>query len=702
MSRVSINRPLAASAQLTALLATCALAALPACDDAEGPEAPQPTGGATTPPTGGATTPPTGGATPPTGGATPPMGGGYVPPTDDAGRCFQECLTLFSCDPTPAETCGHDAQAALATRCELGCAGGEAAAIRAAAAGGCASGSALVGAAGLTCVDNTACEGVSCASGEGCEAGACVAWSCAPDMYDASGNDTREAASTLTFAPAALTALTLCERDVDWYAFDLPANSSLRLDLSFAHAEADIDAKLYLDDELSPEQTSASSTDNERLVVLPADANRRVYLEVSVYGGFDEEGGSAVAPARYSLYVSTNLPAPICRSSSQCTEGDICNGAGVCVAPPPCMGSEDCYGGACDVASGRCVQCLTTDDCFSGICDTSTNSCVGCLTDADCEGGVCAPETQTCVECLTDAQCTDGTCNENNRCIPNACQDMFEPNEEQAMATPLAAMGSAIEARGLYICGDEDWFSFSLPGGPALIQLTFSDAEGDIDMRLMNEQGEELYSALSTSDNELIGLRSAAAGLYYLQVYGVGQTVNTYDLRVDLAPMGELCAEASDCSTDCNRETAQCYPEGYCTSSTQCQERDPNSACDTEARQCVSCTPDALEPNNSFMEAVSVDRAMGAQLNTCGGDDFYAVEVSAGKTLTVNITFTHANGDVDARLYDRDGTTPLDSSVGTTDNEQLTYMAAEAGVYFISVYGFSGSNNTYSLSVTQQ
>ncbi len=705
-------------AHLSALLAACSLLALSACDDGGAPASPAagatpvggdaqpPMGGATQPPVGGATQPPMGGATqPPMGGATqPPMGGGYVPPMDDAGRCFQECLTLFACDPTPAESCGFEAQAALATRCELGCAGGEAAAIRAAAMGGCANASGLVSAAGLTCVDETACDGVTCAPGEGCAGGMCAAWSCAPDSYDANGNDTREAAASLMFAPAALTGLTLCERDEDWYVLELPAGSSLRVDIAFDHAEGDIDAQLYFDDETSPAVTSLSGSDNERLVALPAEGNRRAYIHVSVYGGEGDEFGDPVppAPARYSLYLSTDLPAAICKGSSQCADGDICNYAGVCVPPPPCASDEDCYGGTCDVGSGRCVQCLTTDDCFSGVCDTTTNSCVGCLGDGDCEGGVCSLETNRCVECLSDAQCTDGTCNESNRCIPNACQDMFEPNEEQSMATPLAAMGSVIEARGLYICGDEDWFSFSLPGGPALITLTFSDAEGDIDMRLMNDAGEELYSRLSTSDNELLGLPNATAGLYYLKVFGVGQTVNTYDLRVDLAPMGMLCEAASDCATGCDLETAQCRPEGYCTSSDLCVAANPNSSCDTMTHECVSCTPDALEPNNSFMEAVPVDRAAGAQLNTCGLGDYYAVEASAGKTLTVNLTFTHANGDVDVRLYDRDGTTQLASSVSATDNEELSQMITEAGTYFVYVFGYGGANNTYTMTVTQQ
>ena len=118
--------------------------------------------------------------------------------------------------------------------------------------------------------------------------------------------------------------------------------------------------------------------------------------------------------------------------------------------------------------------------------------------------------------------------------------------------------------------------------------------------------------------------------------------------------------------------------------------------------ECVSCTPDALEPNNSFMEAVVADRAAGAQLNTCGGADFYAVEVGAGKTLNARVSFVHDSGDIDVRLYDRDGTTQLASSAGTDDNEEISHMVMEAGVYFINVYGFLGANNTYTLSVTQQ
>ncbi len=78
-------------------------------------------------------------------------------------------------------------------------------------------------------------------------------------------------------------------------------------------------------------------------------------------------------------------------------------------------------------------------------------------------------------------------------------------------------------------------------------------------------------------------------------------------------------------------------------------------------------------------------------------DDWYDIDVDPGdERLLVELEFSHAAGDIDLELYDSNGTL-LDSSISVTDNESIDYNVASAGVYYLRVYPYSGSDNTYDL-----
>lgn len=53
--------------------------------------------------------------------------------------------------------------------------------------------------------------------------------------------------------------------------------------------------------------------------------------------------------------------------------------------------------------------------------------------------------------------------------------------------------------------------------------------------------------------------------------------------------------------------------------------------------------------------------------------DWYKIAVPFGSTLTVTLTFTHAHGNINARLYKTCGGAQLTSATGTSDTETLTY-----------------------------
>ena len=630
------------------------------------------------------------------------MGGStVVPPMDDIGRCFEGCLNFLACEPNGLSACGNASLAAFAATCQSQCMVNTAG-VNAATAAGCGSEVSLLGSLGLTCIDETLCDEVDCPGGT-CTNGQCTPFMCASDVYDADGNDGQDRATNLSFEPLIATNLTLCAGDRDWYFIEIPAGASLRIDLGFQHALADIDVKVY-DEAMAQLLSSASGNDNERLTFPPSDIARRIWFEVYVYSSRNsEEMGEAAPSGTYDLYISTNLPAPICQTVGNCGDGDLClRDTGVCAPPPPCVSDDECGSGVCDIPSGRCIDCYTTEDCFSGVCNTATNECVSCLANPDCAEGtlnICNPETFLCVECLSDGDCVDGTCNESQRCIPNSCNDPQEPDNDLASATPLSFNGGVAEITG-QSCGDDDFFTFTATGGEnLLVSLLFTDEAGDIEMSITDPAGAS-FTRTTSSDNEILGYPNAIPGEYQIRVYSFNFQINQYTLRVEQNAAGQVCNADDQCGggTCDSRESALCLPAGYCDSNRDCEPELP--VCELSTNQCKSCSSDPFEPNNDSASAIPA-QSVGGNLNTCGGPDFFAVEAAPGRTINVTVSFTHMTGDIDLRLYDQ-ALEIVASSGGTSDNEEISYLAEMGGVYFIEVYGFRDVYNEYTLNVAVQ
>ena len=116
------------------------------------------------------------------------------------------------------------------------------------------------------------------------------------------------------------------------------------------------------------------------------------------------------------------------------------------------------------------------------------------------------------------------------------------------------------------------------------------------------------------------------------------------------------------------------------------------------------CFEDPLEPNDAPAQApkLTVGQVYPA-LALCPSDlDWFAVDLQAGKQVTVSISFVDALGDLDLRLYGpSDVTKPVASSNNPgQDVETLTWVAKSTGKHFIRVNGFNGASNTYTLSVS--
>lgn len=225
--------------------------------------------------------------------------------------------------------------------------------------------------------------------------------------------------------------------------------------------------------------------------------------------------------------------------------------------------------------------------------------------------------------------------------------DGYEQDDTRGAAT-LVSDGSY----SLTVC-DDDWFAIQLSAGETIdASIFFSHGVGDLDLELVDSSGSVVDDSTSTSDSESVSATASGATTVYVRVYGYSGATGDYTL--DIQTSGGT----------------------------------------------GGCTADAYEPNDSLGDAADLGDGFYAGLTTCSGnDDYYAIDLTAGQSLDVDVLFSHALGDVDARLYDASGA-ELDRGTSTTDDEALSHTASSAETVFLRVYGYDGATNDYDLDVT--
>ena len=119
-----------------------------------------------------------------------------------------------------------------------------------------------------------------------------------------------------------------------------------------------------------------------------------------------------------------------------------------------------------------------------------------------------------------------------------------------------------------------------------------------------------------------------------------------------------------------------------------------------------SAVPDILEPNDDMTMATLASilpiycTGLTADIDAAGvqNEDYYEVEMISGVTYYFNLTFTHINGDIDARLEDSFGTTLSFNNFGymssSTDNEAGEYTATSNFTAYFVVYHYSSFGST--------
>ena len=218
----------------------------------------------------------------------------------------------------------------------------------------------------------------------------------------------------------------------------------------------------------------------------------------------------------------------------------------------------------------------------------------------------------------------------------------LEPDSRTSFR-PLAADGTP--ASGRICAGDSDFFLFTVPAGISRIvgiSTRFVDADGDLDMRLLDSTNGLVTSSAGITDEESI-IRSLAPGAYVVEVFGYLGALNTYTVSATL----------------------------------------------------LTCSDDALEPNDSADKAFPSSARSIAATRCPQNDDFYGLRLETGDALDVTLT----GSGLSMQLVSFTGTV-LQADAVSGANRRLQVSALPAGTYALRVTGAGLTAVNYDLTPT--
>ncbi len=254
-----------------------------------------------------------------------------------------------------------------------------------------------------------------------------------------------------------------------------------------------------------------------------------------------------------------------------------------------------------------------------------------------------------------------------------------------------------------------------LPPGPPLVDppppvtpyqiVTFrGTAEGRRVFVTANGLNPEAVT-LGSGGGFCIDVRLTNPGTYLFDVQAYSQ-----DNQIG-APLAEKISVTYDPSApqigDSLMTCAGVHPRG-CTGQIEiCDDgidNDCNNLRDMQDPACNPCTDDQFEDNDNH-SAASIQPGHYRNLMICPADpDFYGIYLRQGERLTAQITFPHAEGNLDLDLLSvRSGNggdrMVLSRSDTQMDSEVISYTATVTGVHMLSVHGTMDTANQYDLVI---
>lgn len=518
------------------------------------------------------------------------------------------------------------------------------------------------------CDDNADCADATCTSTPACTSD-CVETGLEP-------NDSPDAASPITSGVFA--GQHACVGNDDWYIIGMAANDTITVTVTFAQEEGDLDVVLY-NSSGNALAGGVSEDDNEEFVFTAPYSGHYyllVYLYAEEYYGYYYGGDTGVVPGNpYDLEIVHEAAPITCHDDAFEENDDLEYGASAIEAETyddlmACEADVDLYSFPLNVGDSVTIDVNFTHadgNITARLYDPELSQVVEGVSETDnerlqytaavagdytlqvylgpLEDGVHFPEGNPYTLTVAFGE-TPGVCDD----------DSFEENDMKVNAAPIGAG----EFPALMACAnDGDYYAIDLnTGDEIVVDLAFTHADGNIDLRLHNPAGVAVAASMSLDDNEHIAYTALLAGTFTLEVFYFkpgAEEGNPYDMTVVVnVPVS-------------------------------------------------TCVPDGLEDNDNFEQAVEIEAGTIADLTSCDGDfDYYAIGLNAEDTLAVDLTFLNANANIDLHLYNQDSEQVV-YSLTDDDNENVEWIAEDAGTFYIMVNLWidtdeDPTNNGYSLT----
>lgn len=502
---------------------------------------------------------------------------------------------------------------------------------------------------------------------------------CTDDSFEP--NSTADDAVTISATDAAagndnvITGLRMCDNDEDWFEIDLVEGDTIEWEIRFDHSEGDLDAFL-----IGPDQqtiiASGDSTDDDEAVshTVGTGEDGTYYLRVEA---------KFSARTQYRLLTTLNGVGTADPDCPDVFENNDTASEAATVAPGSysllvCGDPVDDDWFTIDVNAGDLVE---IDLLFS---HATGNVDLLLFDDRSLTTPVRTAQTNTDNESIVYRSARDQTLTwrvlttSSTASIPydmdvtltagGTCDDDgFSPNQSSATAASIEAPTNNRE--GLYPaltkCEDtEDWFEVDLLAGTDFeAYISFDHGDADLNLTVYDPSDNPIGSGgTSTTDNESVEFEVPSDGTYKIQIESVERARVIYDLMLYVDGVGP------------------------------------------EDRIC----PDPYENNDVRGDAASIAVGSFDDLLLCweggaGNDqDFYRIFVPEDAELTVNVNFSHDEGDINALLYRGSSLSPVSSGTSTTDNEVVTAVNNDSGEnYILRVFGaVSPFTSRYDLDIS--
>ena len=238
-----------------------------------------------------------------------------------------------------------------------------------------------------------------------------------------------------------------------------------------------------------------------------------------------------------------------------------------------------------------------------------------------------------------------------------AVADRFEPNDSYEAATNLGTLGDRTEnALSIHAPGNNDYFQFKAAASGAIsVTFTFDQAQGDIDVFLLDSNRLLLDSSATTATSERLDQVVSSGQTYFIKVIGFnGATQPAYNMVID-GPSAPTGGDADD-------QTAEARTLAIGATVTD----SVSSGTDVDLFKVSVAAGKKLQ--------IDVDRTSGSSL-----DSYLRVFNSSGSQIKSNN---------DANAPGESATTPRES--------YISYTFSTAGTYYVGVSG--NPNTAYSVS----